>query len=141
MSILGDWQAAVKAQLTTALQSGSFTVLDGRRDGDSKNRKLACVFGDGMPAAANPYFCRPTLVVRAWLPKPKQPQAAVPKDTTPLEQLLQDVLAALKPVQVVSTVDGGRGVYAQETVARMDVDDWGVEVTLVGWTSNPSVAG
>lgn len=140
MSILGDWQAAVKAQLAANLQSGSFTVEDGRRDGASKSRKVACVFGDGMPPDQNPYFCRPRLVVRAWLPLPKQPQAQVPADTTPLEQLLQDVLAALKPIQVINTIDGGRGLYAQNVASTMDEKDWGVEVVLTGWTTNPAVA-
>lgn len=140
--IVSDWQSAVVAALKANLQGGTFTVESGRRDGTSRDRQLACVFGDEpMQIDTNPFFCRPVLKVRAWLPNPKQPRPTVPRDETPLQQLEEDLLKTLQPLQSLPSVDSGRGLYAFVSQIRRDTVDWGVEVTLTGWTTNPAVAG
>lgn len=139
-NILTEWRQAVTAQLETNLQSGSFTVLAGERDGVSRDRKLACVFAPAMATdSGDVNFARPVLIVRAWVPQPKQPKNAAPQDPAPVEQLMLDLAVCLQAVQTPTLASALDGFYAFVTQIRPDYDDWGVEATLQGWTGNRAV--
>ena len=136
-NLLTQWRQEVTWQLERELQGGSFTVVAGERDGPSRDRKLACVYAPTIRSDTDVNFARPVLIVRAWIPKPKTPRETDPPDPEPLEQLMLDVQEALQPIQVLPNVGSG-GLYFFVTQVRPDYEDWGVEVTLTGWTHNPA---
>lgn len=132
---LSTWRDATRAHLAdtdnlVGANGLGFTVLDGRRDGESKDRNLACVFL--APAAEWPTdvnFLRPVLVVRAWEPKPKLRRASPsPPDPEPLEELVSKVIDTLQGVR--TSLFAG---YFETGAYRLDPDDWGVEVELVAY--------
>lgn len=134
-NILSRWRRIVMAQLDEHLQGGEFTVVAGERDGEVKDRKLACVFAPAVRAeGGNVNFARPILLVRAWLPKPKQPRQTSPPDPEPIEQLMIDLMTTLEPIQVGDELE----LYFFVTEVVPDYDDWGVQATLTGWARNPA---
>lgn len=136
MTVLTDWQDAV----VTALDAGldGFTIKSGERDGVSRDRNIACVFGRDEPPDSNVQWIRPVLTVRAWIKSPKQVKTRSPRDSTVLQDLLEQIEVILQPMQVLPSI-GGNGLYFNVTGNRIDRDDWGVELTLTGWAENPAV--
>lgn len=137
-NVLTQWRQAVMAKLDSDLQAGQFTVLAGERDGESKDRDLACVFAPPLRADnGNVNFARPVLIVRAWKASSKMPKAQ-PRDPEPVEQLMIDLATCLQDIQVLPELDGGNGLYFFVTEIVPDYDDWGVQATLTGWSRNPA---
>lgn len=134
-NILTDWRQALVTYLDANLQSGDFDVRAGRRDGVSRDKKLACVF---VPAivedSGSVNFARPPMMVRAWIPKPKQPPGESPHDPEPLEQLAIDLMEILEPVQTSLLA----GLYFRVASVQIDYEDWGVQATLTSWMVNPA---
>lgn len=137
MNILTDWRKAVQQHLAENLQDGAFEVRAGRRDGKVRDKKLVVVFVPTLRPDANVNFARPQLIVRAWVPEPKQPKSESPQDPEPVEQLLVDLAETLKEVRVLPDIGDGRGLYFEIGQITPDYDDWGVEATLNGWMTNP----
>jgi hypothetical protein len=133
-NILTDWRQALMALLDSNLQGGDFTVVAGKRDGLSRERKLACVYVPKIPTDNKIFFARPPMVIRAWVAKPKQPRPDEPLDPEPVEQLAVDLMALLQPVQ--STLLDGIVFWVADV--EIDYDDWGVQATLTSWTENPA---
>jgi hypothetical protein len=137
-NIITDWRQAVMTRIDTQLQGGAFEVRAGERDGPSRDKKLAVVFAPPVRAeGGNVNFARPILLVRAWLPKPKQPRDASPPDPEPIEQLMIDLMTTLEPIQVLDSLASGP-LYFHVTEVTPDYEDWGVQATLSGWTRNPA---
>jgi hypothetical protein len=131
-NVLGSFRQAIVAELATNLQGGDFTVVSGKRDGPARDRNLACVYPGPFQLDQDRAFLRPTLVIRAWKPKPKQPRTESPPDPTELEQLMLDLFNTLTPIRKQPALSltfefAGQGEF--------DLDDWGVQVLLVGWTA------
>jgi hypothetical protein len=103
-----------------------------------RDRKLAVVFVPALRADADVNWARPQLMVRAWLPKPRQPNPDSPQDPGPVEQLMWDMAECLRAVQVLPDIGGGRGLYSVLTEVLPEWNDWGVQATLIGWTTNPA---
>jgi len=140
-NILTDWRKALVAHLEDNLQGGDFkgNVLSGERDGESKDRKLACVFVPSIQEfAQNILFATPPMVIRAWIPKPKLPKAQQPVDPEPVEQLGVDLMSCLEPVE--ATLLAGRLFFRVGSV-DFDYADWGVQASLVSFTDNPATFG
>lgn len=136
-NILTDWRVAVMARLDTQLQGGVFEVRAGERDGESKDTKLVVVFVPPVRAeGGNVDWARPILLVRAWLPKPKQPRTGAPPDPAPIEQLMIDLMTTLEPIQELELASGA--LYFFVTEVTPDYEDWGVQATLTGWMRNPA---
>lgn len=134
-NVLSLWRRTVMARLDEHLQGGVFTIVAGERDGPSRDRKLACVFAPPVRAeGGNVNFARPILLVRAWLPQPKQPKSASPPDPEPVEQLMLDLMTTLEPIQVLDELE----LYFFVTEVVPDYQDWGVQATLNGWIRNPA---
>lgn len=143
MNVITEWRQAVQTQLETSLQGGAYAgvVVAGECDG-AQHRKLACVFAPTFETdGGNVSFARPTLIVRAWVPKPKTPSSTVPVDPEPVEQLMIDLAACLQGIQTPSLASAKDGLYAFVTRIRPDYEDWGVEATLQAWTGNPATSG
>lgn len=151
-NVLTYLRRSVMEKLETDLQpddagNGTFEVNAGDRDG-AADRKLCHVFVPTDESDnTNVNYSRPTVIVRAWLPKgAKQPAPRGKRqagkntsvaDPEQLEQLMVDLLACLEQMQVLPDIEGGpKGVYFFATRRRFDYTDWGVEVTLRGWTEN-----
>ncbi len=134
-NILTDWRRALVALLASDLQGGSFKVVSRRRDGESRDEKIACVF---VPRIAqdegNVNFARPPMVIRAWLPKPRTPKTEEQIDPEPLEQLAVDLCTLLEPVQTTLVPN----LYFWVASCDIDDQDWGVQASLVSWTLNPA---
>lgn len=131
-NILSDWRQALVTYLAANLQGGTFTVESGVRDGQSFDRKLACVFVPDWQPDRNVNFARPPMVVRAWWPKSMQPQNVIPVPPDDLEQLAVDLMTTLEPVQTSLVA----GLYFWVSKVRIDYEDWGVEAQLTSWTRN-----
>jgi hypothetical protein len=136
MNLLTSWRQALIAHLEKNLQAGDWTVLAGRRDEPSRDRKLAVVF---VPTAfaedgGDVNFARPPMAVRAWIPRSKQPFDPIPPDPEPLEQLMLDLMTCLEPVQTTLVAN----LYFRVVQVTPDYDNWGVEARLAGWTLNPA---
>lgn len=133
-NLFTTWATATVDHLEANLTGASgepFTVIHGRRDGDSKDRYLACVFV--APTAEWPQdvnFLRPVLVVRAWIPKPKIRDGS-PPDPSPVEDLMSRVWDVLEGVRT-SLMDPAFG-YFEVTSVEPDYDDWGVQATLTAY--------
>lgn len=132
-NILTDWRQAVMSLLDTQLQGGSFTVVAGKREGLSRERKLACVFVPKFQPDTNPNYARPPMVVRAWIKQPRQPKPDAPQDPEPLEQLTADLLELVQPVRTTLVPD----LYFEVAAIEPDYEDWGVEMILASWMLNP----
>ena len=139
------WRQAVIAYLAANLQGGTFEVISAKRDGKSSDRKLCCVYSDPTPRASRDpgAFIAPTLIVRAWLPKPvKQPQPRGNRQTgkntsqpdpADLEQLEMDLWQVLTATRELPDI----GMYFEVMETVQDLEDWGVQATLVGWVARP----
>lgn len=132
---LSTWRDAARTHLANVSNlAGSnglaFTILDGQRDGESKDRNLGCVFlAPASEWQTDVNFLRPVLVVRAWEPKPKLRRGSPsPPDPEPLEELASKVIDTLQGVRT-SLFPG----YFEIASYRLDPDDWGVEVELVAY--------
>lgn len=135
-NILTDWRQALVTHLKANLQDGDFEVRSGERDGESKDRKLAVVF---VPTAfaeesGDVNYARPPMVIRAWIPRSRQPRPTEPPDPEPIEQLMLDLMSCLQPVQTTLVT----GLYFRVTAVIPDYADWGVQASLLGWTLNPA---
>lgn len=137
MNILTDWRKAVMEHLDADLQDGSFEVHGGNRDDVSRDRKIIVVFVPPLRPDANVNYDRPQLIIRAWVPKSKQPPAKSPADPEPLEQLMVDLADSLKTLRVLPSIGSGRGLYFEVGDITPDYEDWGVQATLNGWMTNP----
>jgi hypothetical protein len=132
------------AYLGENLQDGSFTVISANRDAPSPERKLCCVFSAPTPRAAKDpgAFLSPSLIVRAWLPKPAQPRprgqarrqdGTGEPDPAELEQLEMDMWAVLTATRELPEI----GMYFEVMETVQDLDNWGVQATLIGWVQRP----
>lgn len=140
-NVLTEWRQAVAAHIAANLQDGTYKgkVLPGERDGVSREN-IACVFVPTLATdGSDVNFARPTLVVRAWVAKPKTPSTTQPRDPEPVEQLIIDLASCLQSIQRPQLASAIDGFYSFVTQIRPDYEDWGVEATLQGWTGNPAV--
>lgn len=133
-NVLTDWRTAVMAHLDSQLQGGSFAVRAGEHDGGSRDRKLVHVFVPSQRTDGEVNFARPQMIVRAWIPKPKVPKQQEPPDPEPVEQLMLDLAAALRPIIATAVPDG----YFLVDEIEPDYEDWGVQATLTAWIRNPA---
>jgi hypothetical protein len=134
---VSEWRLALVEHLRLNLpdrDAKTWKVLSGARDGKSDDRKLAVVFSGGLPVDQNVNYCRPVMIIRAWIPRSKQTRQSEPPDPAPLEQLMIDLMATLQPVRVTLL----ETVSFEISNVEPDFADWGVQVTLVGWAVNPA---
>ncbi len=140
------WRRAVIEGLRANLggKPDTFTVISAKRDGPSKDRKLCCVFSAPTPRATSDpgAFINPTLVVRAWLPKPTQPSprgaarrqhATSEPDPAELEDLEMDLWKTLTAIREQPEID----LYFEVMQTEQDLEHWGVQATLVAWVQRP----
>lgn len=141
-NVLTDWRLALVAQLDANLQGGLFKgqIVSGELDGVQR-RHVACVYvPDMVTDGRDVNLSRPVMIVRAWLPDPKTPKRTAPPDPGPVEQLLVDLAACLKAVQVLPEI-GPHGLWFFITELKPDRADFGVQATLRAWTENPFAEG
>lgn len=136
-NILTDWRRALIAHLAANLQAGDWDVRSGERDGPVKDRQLAVVFVPAITEAGDVLFASPPMIIRAWIPRSKQPKPELPQDPEPLEQLAVDLMTCLEPVQASLLAS----LYFRVASVEIDYDDWGVQATLASFTLNPASDG
>ncbi len=137
-NILSDWRKRLVAHLDVNLQGGDFEVRSGERDGEVKDKKLAVVFAPPISEWAQDInFVQPLMIVRAWVPKPKQPRSSSPPDPEPVEQLMLDLLEVFDETLQTTLVPD---FYFRVQRVEPDYDDWGVQATLLGFYRNPAIA-
>jgi hypothetical protein len=137
-SIITLWRQALVAFLEEAFSDEDVEVISGPRSGVSRDKVRIAVFWPGWQEdSGNPNFARPTMKIRFWPDRSKQP-AADPKDPAPLEQAATDLMAALQTVQKPGDLVDGLYCRVATIVADDDPNEWGIEATLVSWTINPA---
>lgn len=142
-NLITSWREALVSYLTVEFPDAE--VLSGERSGVSRDKPRISVF---MPADGLKQFDRDgamatvVMIVRYWPKRGKQPAPGSPVDPTGLEQAVWDLATALEPVRSSGLSTSDDLTFEVSSIEPdYDPDEWGVEATLVGWTSNPAGAG
>jgi len=135
LSLLTPWRQAVVAFLEEAFPEAE--VTSGPRSGVSRDLDRISVFWPIWKEDANPNYARPTLIVRFWPARSKQP-VENPDDPTALEQAADELLAAFETVQKPGQLVDGLYCRLVDVTPDYDPNEWGLEGTLAAWTLNPA---
>lgn len=133
--LITHWREALVTYLTAQFPDAK--VKSGERSGVSRSEELIAVFWPGWQEDSNPNYARPTMVVRMWPGRSKQPTKN-PDDPTPLEQAAMRLMIALQAVDKPG--DLVDNLYCRLASVQPDYDpkEWGIEAVLVSWTINPA---
>jgi hypothetical protein len=133
-TLLTSWRAALVAHLETAFPNAE--VISGRRAGVSRDLDRLCVFWPGWQEdAADVYFARPSMIVRYWPARSKQPTDN-PNDPGQLEQAAIDLMTSLETVQKPGDLVPNLYCRVARVTPDYDPEEWGVEAELTSWTVN-----
>lgn len=143
-NLITDFREAVEARL--AVSFPDIEIVGGERTGVNRGDvPIACVF---LPAEGLKRFERDgamaniVLVVRYWPARSKLLTEDSPRSPAELEQAVWDLASCLEPVRATLPGVSSRLTFEIPSFEPdYDPAEWGVEVTLLGWTSNPAGAG
>lgn len=112
-------------------------VASGERSGVSLDKDRINVFaGPWRKDSGRAVVAQPTMIVRYWPARGEQPATATPHDPDELDDALDALLAALRPLQASLAVTNLWYFLVDSSDTDEDPAEWGVEARLVGYGKN-----
>lgn len=137
--MVSEWREAVVEHLASAFPDAE--VLSGRRAGVSRDRDRIAVFWPGWRASQRDYtLATPSLTIRYWPARSKQPSTTSPPDPAVLEDAGVALMLAFRNTRKAGDFVDGLACWLDEVAPDYDDEEWKVEAVLKAVALNPAVA-
>lgn len=137
MGLQTSWRDALVTALASAFPTAE--VRPGARTGVSRDKDRVNVFsqpGSWQRDQTHGVVANPSMIVRYWPARSKQPPTDTPHDPDELDNARDALLAALRPLQASLSVTNLWYFLVDSALTDEDPDEWGVEVRLKGFAKN-----
>jgi hypothetical protein len=135
-NLITDWRVAVQEHLATSFPDadvrGGEEISVNRRD-----KALICVWWPGWSAIPRDIsLANPTLMIRYFPKRSKQPQTETPVDQSALEQAAVDLMVAMESKRKAGDFVENLACYLKDVVPNPAADRWCVNAIVQAYTLN-----
>lgn len=137
MSVIRDWREAVHTHLAASFPAAD--VVSGRRTGVARDRDVIAVFWPGWRVNQRDIaLATPTLTIRYWPARSKQPSTTSPPDPGDLEDAAAALMEAMRDKRKSGDFVAGLACFVSEVTPVYDDDEWMVEATVQALALHPA---
>jgi hypothetical protein len=131
--VIAEWRQGVHDYLATQFPAAA--VLSGQQDGVVRDKDTILVWFPGWKVLGRDIaLSTPTLTLRYFPARSKQPSATIPPDPQPLEAATDALIAAFhRATQVPGFFTDGLACYLADVTPNYQPELWRVEATLASY--------